>query len=340
MSVGGASPLCPVCHSRGVYSILMSLECRNGMIKNLCSSTACSYPFSRYESTKISVSKVAVATEEVDNPHCLDDFLNEILGTSSDNHELTTAISTPITQPHFSAPDFINNLDSRSELSGGTSYKCSSSLFSTNHCGPDSVRGKNCLLPRYLVDNLTLGEFVFDGRVQFITVASACLQRCTVSKVAVATEEVDNPHCLDDFLNEILGTSSDNHELTTAISTPITQPHFSAPDFINNLDSRSELSGATADRDCNRYGSKPASRLPGGSCDSGISVSSTASPCSPSFTYEEHLKHFNHQSSPTSLSEHPTVVSPTAPRHTASTRKVTRHMSVVDRIIHSRRSLQ
>ncbi|TGZ63302.1 hypothetical protein CRM22_007012 [Opisthorchis felineus] len=252
MLVGGAAPFCPVCHSRGVYSKLMSLECHNGVIKNLCSSAACSYPFSRYESTKISVSKVAAATEEVDNPQCLDDFLNEIFGTSSD-HDLTTALSTPITQPpHFSAPDF-NHLESRSELSGSTSYKCSSSLFSTNRCGPDSVRGKNCLLPRYLVDNLTL---------------------------------------------------------------------------------------ATADRDCNRYGSKPASRLPGGSCDSGISVSSTASPCSPSFTYEEYLKHFNHQSPPTSLSEHPTVVSPTAPRHPASTRKVTRPMSVVDRIIHSRRSLQ
>ncbi|GAA51440.1 hypothetical protein CLF_106107 [Clonorchis sinensis] len=103
---------------------------------------------------------------------------------------------------------------------------------------------------------------------------------------------------------------------------------------------REEQCLAAADRDCNRYGSKPVSRLPGGSCDSGISVSSTASPCSPSFTYEEHLKQFNRQLSPTSLSEHPTVVSPTVPRHPASTRKVTRPMSVVDRIIHSRRSLQ
>ncbi|GAA50099.1 hypothetical protein CLF_104070 [Clonorchis sinensis] len=127
-----------------------------------------------------------VATEEVDNPQCLDDFLNEILGTSSDDHDLTTALSTPITQPpHFPAPDFINHLDSRSELSGSTRYKCSSSLLSTSRCGPDSVRGKNCLLPRYLVDNLTLGEFDFDDRVQIITLTLVYFTFTTILLVEV-----------------------------------------------------------------------------------------------------------------------------------------------------------
>ncbi|CAL8107312.1 unnamed protein product [Calicophoron daubneyi] len=141
---------CPVCAKRGIKSALLTLTSTVGHLTSLCSSPRCTYPFGNYQ---------ALASSTVSEPgdssaQQFDDFLNEILGSSTalESSPYPSELAQPV-RNHSS----IDGSESvgvvghvRSDLSAPDNP---ASIDFYGLCTKTST-GSGYLLPRYLADDL------------------------------------------------------------------------------------------------------------------------------------------------------------------------------------------